>query len=452
MIVKLPHRLPWVVFALPLIAGPLVAQVAQVPPAESSGPHQAGLVVLQNGEVLAGHIVRSGERILVTLPGREISLRPGEVDVVAGTLDEAYRLKRAKVRPTDVGGRLDLANWCLRHNLLASANEELAAVATVQPFEPRLKALGQRLAQALERQAMAVQASYQQNEPAAKPGTGKTSVQSATRGEPPSSRTDTARVWPPVAAPQSPIVKPPRRGDDSPRQADTVEAATPEVVERFVRSLPSGAVEEFTASIHPTIARGCATARCHAPGNQSEFTLLRLPQSRTVNRRLTQRNLYNTVQLVDFDKPEESRLLAIAGQPHGPLKAGVFGDQRSPKYRELAAWVSRLTGKPVHRDEATTEPIPSGIAWDRLQRGADRTHLAEQAKLEAILDQFEPNRPAEIRPATRPPASGNAAKKQPSIAKKAENAQKSAAHSAERTLNSGDNGTRRASLQRSSRP
>jgi hypothetical protein len=255
-----------------------------------------------------------------------------------------------------------------------------------------------------------------------------------------------------VAAPQSPIVKPPRRGDDSPRQADTVEAATPEVVERFVRSLPSGAVEEFTASIHPTIARGCATARCHAPGNQSEFTLLRLPQSRTVNRRLTQRNLYNTVQLVDFDKPEESRLLAIAGQPHGPLKAGVFGDQRSPKYRELAAWVSRLTGKPVHRDEATTEPIPSGIAWDRLQRGADRTHLAEQAKLEAILDQFEPNRPAEIRPATRPPASGNAAKKQPSIAKKAENAQKSAAHSAERTLNSGDNGTRRASLQRSSRP
>jgi hypothetical protein len=450
MIVKLPHCMPWLVVALPLIAGPLVAQVAQVPPAESPAAHQAGLVVLQNGEVLAGHVVRSGERILVTLPGREISLRPGEVDVVANSLDEAYRLKRAKVRPTDVGGRLDLANWCLRHNLLASAGEELAAVATVQPFEPRLKALGQRLAKANERQERPVQASYQQNVPTAPQSADKTTAQSKAGGDPPGKRTDATRVWPRVAAPQTPIVKPTRRGDDSPRQADAVEAATPEVLERFVRSLPSGAVEEFTASIHPTIARGCATARCHAPGNQSEFTLLRLPQSRTVNRRLTQRNLYSTVQLVDFDKPEESRLLAIAGQPHGPLKAGVFGDQRSPKYRELAAWVSRLTGKPVNRDEAGIDPIPSGIAWDRLQRGADRSQTAEQAKLDAILDQFEPNRPAEIGSAAESSAKGDAAKKQRSIPKKV---QKSAAHSAaERTLNSGDKGTRRASLQRSSKP
>jgi hypothetical protein len=452
MTVKLPAFAGWLVIAAPLIAGPLLAQVALSPVNNTPAQQRAGLVVLQNGEILQGHVVRAGERVLVTLPGREISLRPAEIDVVAGSLDEAYHLKRAKVRPSDVGGRLDLATWCLRHNLLASAGEELAAVATVQPFEPRLKALGQRLNKAIERQAMPVQASYQQTVPPGQPSAEKTAAQSAARGEPAMGRTDSSRLWPPVVASHSPTVKPTKRDEGSPRHSDAVETATPEVLERFVRSLPSGAVEEFTASVHPMIARGCATARCHAPGNQSRFTLLRLPQSRTVNRRLTQRNLYSTVQLIDFDKPDESRLLAIASQPHGPLKAGVFGDQRSPKYRELASWVSRLTGKPVNRDEGTTEPIPSGIAWDRLQRGADRPQPAEQAKLEAILDQFEPNRPAEIRPATRPPATGDAAKKQPSIAQNAKNAQKSAAHSAERTLNSGDNGTRRASLQRSSRP
>ena len=38
-----------------------------------------------------------------------------------------------------------------------------------------------------------------------------------------------------------------------------------------------------------------------------------MPPSRTDNRRLTQRNLYSTVQLIDFEKPEQSRLLNLIG-------------------------------------------------------------------------------------------------------------------------------------------
>jgi hypothetical protein len=109
--------------------------------------------------------------------------------------------------------------------------------------------------------------------------------------------------------------------------------------------------------------------------------------------------LYNTVQLVDFARPAESRLLKVASQPHGPLKAGVFGDERSPKYRELAAWVSSLTGATLKRDEAPNDNTPATIAWDKLTRSTNETAAGEQAKLDAILDQLEPNRPAEIRPA-----------------------------------------------------
>jgi hypothetical protein len=157
------------------------------------------------------------------------------------------------------------------------------------------------------------------------------------------------------------------------------------------------------------ITRSCATAGCHAPGNQTQFTLLRLPQGRTASRRLTQRNLYNAAQLVDFARPEESRLLKVASQPHGPLKAGVFGDQRSPKYRELSAWVSRLTGVPINRDEpANVETTPS-IAWDHLQRSAVRAPASEQARLEAVLDQLEPNRPAEIKSQTALPTTAKTA-------------------------------------------
>jgi hypothetical protein len=402
--------MPWLVILTPLIAGPLVAQVASLPLNGAPVGSQAGLVVLQNGEVLTGHVVPSGERVLVTLPGREISLRPGEIDVVASTLSEAYRLKRTKIRPTDVSGRLDLAAWCLRQNLLESAAEELAVAAQVQPFEPRLKALQQRLDKAVERRSMATRASYQQPVPAGV-DSGRNSVAlAAARGNPASDRTDNGKLWPPSAAPHGPIIKPTTRSEaNSQPQAGTAEAESPVALERFVRSLPARAVEEFTVSLQPMITRSCATAGCHAPGNQTQFTLLRLPQGRTASRRLTQRNLYNAAQLVDFARPEESRLLKVASQPHGPLKAGVFGDQRSPKYRELSAWVSRLTGVPINRDEpANVETTPS-IAWDHLQRSAVRAPASEQARLEAVLDQLEPNRPAEIKSQTALPTTAKTA-------------------------------------------
>jgi hypothetical protein len=263
-----------------------------------------------------------------------------------------------------------------------------------------LKALAQRLNKLRERSVMAAKASYHQEAPAA-----LDARNAATKSDSASIRTDASKLWPPSITPRTPIVVPTKRVDANvQRRGGSVEAESPVVLERFVRSLPARAVEEFTATVHPMVTRACATAGCHAPGNDTQFTLLRLPQSRTASRRLTQRNLYNTVQLVDFDRPEKSRLLEVASKPHGPLKAGVFGDQRSPKYRELAAWVSQLSGNRLNNDAPGNHQGPTGIAWDRLERSVELSRAAEQAKLEAVLDQFEPNRPAEIKPPTQHPA------------------------------------------------
>jgi hypothetical protein len=174
-------------------------------------------------------------------------------------------------------------------------------------------------------------------------------------------------------------------------------------LERFVRSLPATAVEEFTISLHPMIVRSCATAGCHAPGNPTEFTLLRLPHGRAPSRRLTQRNLYSTAQLVDFSNPPDSRLLEIASQPHGPLKAGVFGDTRSPRYQELVDWINTLTGTAAAGgDESFVDQATATVDWERARQAIERTApLAQPTDPSLAADKLQPNQPAEVRTSGR---------------------------------------------------
>ena len=391
----------WLVVAVALIAAPLCAQIAESPVGQSpaTAPPER-LLVLRNGEVLTGTISTAGERVLVMLPGRQISLRPSEIDVVASTMEEAYALKLNKLRPTDVGGRLDLAAWCIHHRLWTRAQEELTAAGHVQPYNPRLAALGRALQRSMEHD---------------------TEVRSSVSGLSSSTATTRASVadrekvahrikepvsqagfsWPPVADAVDVAAGPPSRTQKLNPERKATES--PAALERFVRGLPATAVEQFTTGLHPMITRGCATAGCHAPGNKTEFTLLRLPHGRAPSRRLTQRNLYNTVQLIDFGNPPESRLLEIARQPHGPLKSGVFGDERSPKYQELVAWVTALTGTSAKRDEDLPVDQRTAIVdWERARHTADQiAPSAQPIDLGTIADESQPNQPAEVRTGDR---------------------------------------------------
>ena len=55
---------------------------------------QDGLLVLRNGQVLAGQITQAGDYYVVTLGGAsEIRLKTSEVEAVCGSLDEAYDFK-----------------------------------------------------------------------------------------------------------------------------------------------------------------------------------------------------------------------------------------------------------------------------------------------------------------------------------------------------------------------
>jgi hypothetical protein len=241
------------------------------------------LVVLRNGEVLSGQVSREGDRTVVASEGTEIRLSAREVDFVCQTLDEAYTIQCNREVAGRIEDHLNLADWCLRHELLGYAAREITVAMQIDPKNPRVKVFDARLRRAL--------------------------LPMPTKA----TETDEAKVGArPVSADE---------------------------LERLVRSLPAGTVETFTATVQPMLLNYCATAGCHGPSSSSSFTLARAPLEKVAARRLTERNLYNTLQWIDHDNPIDSKLLSAAREPHGPNQASGATGVGTAKYQELVSWV-----------------------------------------------------------------------------------------------------------------
>ncbi len=403
-----------VLFTLGLIssATALSAQTTAPQNAGGSTERATSLVVLRNGEILQGEIQASkNDRLSVRMPRGEISVRQAEVDVIAASLDDAYALKLAKIPPTDVDGHLDLAAWCVRHELLGNAASELTTAISIQPRNPRIAIVQRRLRQIVEQQQATqepeIDTAAEPNpanepkpilvEPSDQHEHQKKIVSPEPAAWPPKSPDlAVAQVGGPTASPRHTEVDKDKSSKQTPPKRPPPRDSITEI-ERLVRTLPADAVEGFTSVAQPILVNGCATAGCHAPGNATTFTLLRLPQDRPVSRRLTQRNLYNVVQLVDFKKPAESTLFNMAKEPHGPLKTPALGQPQSAAYRELIGWVAQLTRSNL--DEMLPTEVPEqqpAIADRRSPNGSARQSLMRRMRAPSVSTARTPHAPGAL--------------------------------------------------------
>lgn len=267
-----------------VVATFLVAVLSQ---ARAEGPQVAqpvqGMVVLRNGEVLAGKITKFEDLYLVDLAHGRIRVKQADVELICGSMEEGYQKKRATIQVGNVHDHLDLAQWCLRHNLLGQASVELADARVADPKNPMVGALQHRLKMAME---------------------------------------------PPIpSGTKTPLPSGPSTGE----------------LDRMLRGMPRGAVETFTQSVQPVLLNHCASGGCH--GSQSE-TGLRLYRSvgTTSSRRMTQRNIHSVLSFIDLEKPSSSRLLVAASGPHGTAEHAIFGEREAAQYQQIANWVNLLAG------------------------------------------------------------------------------------------------------------
>jgi hypothetical protein len=275
-------------------------------------PSAEGLLLLRNGNLLQGEITETGDGYRVVVVGGEIHVKASEVEFRCRTLEEGYQRKTTLIPPGDARAHLDLAMWCQRYGLIERAAEELARASDLEPGHPLIPLVERR-----------IKMSFCPPVPTERP-------------------TEPRRLSPP-----------------------------PEELDRVVRDLPPGCVEEFTQAIQPLLVNRCSASGCHGPGNDNAFRLLRLPAARPASRRLTQRNLHSTLQWVDRDAPDRSKLLTVPIRAHGSAESAVFADEDRDQYQRIVDWVYQVSQKATPMNPRVAEkeqdfsphvPLPSPTA------------------------------------------------------------------------------------------
>jgi hypothetical protein len=264
-----------------LVAGWMFAAKAQE---QAAGPDTGqAVLLLRNGHTLEGRVTADDENFNVQLDNGEVHVKRGDVLCVCRDLVEVYSRKRSLIRMDNAQDHVDLARWCLHATLTDAAAGELADARAIDATHPMIPLLERELKVALSQ-----------------PGDNRRANKSS---EPVLSSFD---------------------------------------LDRLVRSMPPKTVEMFAQTVQPLLMNECTASGCHSQLSESKFRLLRAPSGTTPSRRLTQRNLYAALQLVDQNNPAASSLLTVPMHPHGTAKAAIFNDRQLAEYRQLVEWCNRV--------------------------------------------------------------------------------------------------------------
>src|SRR6185295_5236605 len=104
-----------------------------------------GVLLLTNGELIAGEITSAGDRFEVVRAGSEVRVKAGDVQVVAQDALECYQFLKTKLRSDRADAHLELAEWCLRQDLLEPAKEQVEEARAGHANAQRIAALELRL-------------------------------------------------------------------------------------------------------------------------------------------------------------------------------------------------------------------------------------------------------------------------------------------------------------------
>jgi hypothetical protein len=250
-----------------------------------------GVLVLDNGNVLAGAIERVGDEYVINVTGATLQVPVDQVERFAPTVEEAYEQRRVALVDGTADRHLELAAWCLHLKLFDQAARELLDARRIDAQIPGLETLERRLRHRLDLEASRASASR-------------------------------AAATPLVRAAQEVVAKPP------------------------LPLIPVEAQAQFVRSIQPMLIRNCATAGCHQAGADHAMRLDRWALEGRGNVELVRRNLAAVLAAVDIEKLEASELLAKARTVHGQAIAGGSRPLSAHQLDLLNGWMHQALDAP----------------------------------------------------------------------------------------------------------
>ncbi len=267
-----------------------------------------GLLLLNNGRALEGRIAHGGDYYFVWSSTGQIRVPRSQVDMICQSLQDGYRRKAEQLNGGSFEERLKLARWCIAHELFSEASLQIQQAAQLDGQHEDLPRLKQQIRTLQEE----------------------------------------------LPAMTSPIV--------------ATDGPTGQELDAFVRGLPRPLIAEFTTTIQPILLHTCATSSCHGPHSRNPYLLLRVPTGRRPWRRVTQRNLFSTLQQIDLVRPRSSPLLHRAVKPHGG-QAQPSLDTNGKQFQALKVWATRCQGLTLGETASEIQPVSGQHLQGRSSQG-----------------------------------------------------------------------------------
>jgi hypothetical protein len=340
------------------------ASVARSSSNSSNASTPTQVLLLRDGRTFVGAITPGKDAYRVQVSEGFVQVPAKEVEAVCPDVKAAYAERRRRLPPNQAAVHLELSKWCLGHRLLIEAEQELQTATRLEPNLAELDVVRRRL-------EWTTKPHLRQTSPAAPEAATVQAAAPSESGEP--------------------------SADPLPRDAD---------LDRLVRGLSAGVTSEFTTYIQPSLLNRCATAACHAATSDHGPKLVRSSRHGQLPRRVTLRNLEETLAYIDRSRPGESPLLKKAVEPHGGSKVAVL-DRNHLAYRQLSQWVRRVSGATVRN------PAPIAVSQTDPRMSAPREVVRAAAELP--LDFAEPDSAADISERKRRPTRETGSRQAPSI-------------------------------------
>jgi hypothetical protein len=265
-----------------------------------------GVLVLRNGNVLRGAVRRLGDDYRIAVGDAELQVPTDQVEMFALTLNEAYEAKRRARAGLSADSHLELARWCLRHDLLNQAARELLDARMLDPRHSGVAPLVTQLRELLELETVREERSLD-------------------------------------SAPSAPTVD---------------EAVTPTV--DLAPPISIAAQAQFVRAIQPMLVNGCATGGCHQPGSSQQLQLDRWALHGNGSVELVRRNLSSVLAQLNVDDPPSSALVNWARTAHGQQSGVASRPLAAYQAALLLEWLDLAAGVDRAADEAG-KPLATGL-------------------------------------------------------------------------------------------
>lgn len=351
----------WMVQCVILVAAMLPMSFAAAQSSTKPNDHQRAtsktVLVLKNGQVLTGQLSRDTTHVFVqTRSGSRVVIPAEQVDFVCDSLEEAYWKRLAAIRATDAEGQVQLFFWCLNHQLINQARNQIDLLQEMNVTATRLEFLHRQLTVAENRSRNASPSTPLDRADSAFAGTGDRRVRNVPE---PNGTTD-----------ERPTIRQVGYDAETGVSTEIERQRRLKAMEDTIDRLSRTTVGNFKRQIEPLLVRACYD--CHSDPN-GPMPLHRLGLNQVIPRRMSQLNLNAVLGQIDSETPQTSALWLAAIQPHADLPEPLITPGTVP-YQNLMDWVLNASAE-LRSTGGDVDGSPWRLAAEKKRDGSQPSEL-----------------------------------------------------------------------------